>query len=296
MADVNMISAGSPIWVVIFARIFLKERLLVFDIINIFITLLGIVFIIKPPFIFGYDLSFELDHEYYVAGIVVFLGSVILQSNVYIILRLLKDVHFSVTLFMFGSIGALESSSVEQMQKKTKPQTINIFCSFLDDAWSPLCPCVRSRQSNDSGHRAPLIYWSVVIIKSQDYDPVSSAQVLLTVSLQIEEAVKVSITRKAGDILFAFMFQIFIFNVSTFIHRVLQYPIYLFQNLPGMWSIVGASLVAGAVLISSAKKIVDSLPENHVMKTTYLKCFYTKDSQDSVRSEKGAEEENCLKR
>ena len=118
MADVNMISAGSPIWVVIFARIFLKERLLVFDIINIFITLLGIVFIIKPPFIFGYDPSFVLDHDYYVAGVVVFLGSVILQSNVYILLRMLKDVHFSVTLFMFGSIGALESSS--EPQKKVK--------------------------------------------------------------------------------------------------------------------------------------------------------------------------------
>ena len=73
-------------------------------------------------------------------------------------------------------------------------------------------------------------------------------------------------------------------------------PYIFFQNLPGVWSIVGASLVAGAVLISSAKKIVDSLPEDHVMKTTYLQCFYTKYSHDSVSSEKGAEEENCLNR
>ena len=71
---------------------------------------------------------------------------------------------------------------------------------------------------------------------------------------------------------------------------------YLFQNLPGMWSIVGASLVAGAVLVSSAKKIVDGLPEDHVMKTTYLRCFYTKDSQVSVGSEIGTGEEICLKR
>ena len=59
---------------------------------------------------------------------------------------------------------------------------------------------------------------------------------------------------------------------------------------------MGASLVAGAVLVSSAKKIVDSLPEDHVMKTSYLKCFYTKDSQDSVGSEKGTVEETRLKR
>ena len=45
-----------------------------------------------------------------------------------------------------------------------------------------------------------------------------SAQVLLTVSLQIEEAGKVSIMRKAGDILFAFVFKIYIFNVSNFVY------------------------------------------------------------------------------
>ena len=156
MADVNMISAGSPIWVVIFARIFLKERLFVFDIINIFITLLGIVFIIKPPFIFGYDPSFVLDQDYYVAGVVVFLGSVILQSNVYILLRMLKNVHFSVTLFAFGSIGALESSSEPQ---KIKILISYIPCSFLDDARKPLCSRVRGGQIDDSGHRTALLCW-----------------------------------------------------------------------------------------------------------------------------------------
>ena len=54
--------------------------------------------------------------------------------------------------------------------------------------------------------------------------------------------------------------------------------------------------MAGAVLVSSAKKIVDGLPQDHVMKTTYLRCFDIKDSQDSVGAEKGTEEENCLKR
>ena len=40
-----------------------------------------------------------------------------------------------------------------------------------------------------------------------------TAQTGLTVSLQLEEAGRVSIMRKAGDILFAFLFQIFIFQV-----------------------------------------------------------------------------------
>ena len=126
--------------------------------------------------------------------------------------------------------------------------------------------------------------------------PVSSAQVLLTVSLQIEEATKVSIMRKAGDILFAFVFQIVIFNVSFCTLSKPSYPSYPFQILPGMWSIVGASLVSSAVLISSAKKIVDSLPEDHVMKTNYLRCFYRKDSSQDSEKEVGEEEENCLRR
>ena len=124
--------------------------------------------------------------------------------------------------------------------------------------------------------------------------PVSSAQVLLTVSLQIEEATKVSIMRKAGDILFAFVFQIVIFHVSFYTLSQL-YQNYPFQNLPGLWSIVGASLVSSAVLISSTKKIVDSLPEDHVMKTRYLQCFYRKDSSQDSEKEVGEEEENCLR-
>jgi len=88
------------------------------------------------------------------------------------------------------------------------------------------------------------------------------AQILLTVSLQLEEAGKVSIMRKAGDILFAFLFQILIFN-----------------DIPGIWSIVGASLVSVAVLISSGKKIVDNLPEDHNIKKKYLSCLYKKNDQ-----------------
>ena len=68
----------------------------------------------RPPFIFGQDSSYVMDSQYYVAAAINFVGAILLQSNVYIILRLLKDVHFSVTLFMFGSIGALVSSSANK--------------------------------------------------------------------------------------------------------------------------------------------------------------------------------------
>ena len=66
--------------------------------------------IFRPPFIFGYDPQFEVDSQYYIAGVIVFFGSVLFQSNVYIMLRMLKGVHYSVTLTNFGTIGMLESA------------------------------------------------------------------------------------------------------------------------------------------------------------------------------------------
>ena len=68
-------------------------------------------FFFRPPFIFGYDPSFTVDSEYYIASIVVFAGS-LLQANVYIILRMLKNIHFSVTLLVFGVVGTIESSGL----------------------------------------------------------------------------------------------------------------------------------------------------------------------------------------
>ena len=117
-------------------RIFLKEKLILFDICNIFITLVGILFIIRwltwnhsnwnyihdfsrPPFIFGYDPNFTIDGEYYIAGGIVFAGSVLFQSNVYIMLRMLKSIHFSVTLLVFGIIGAMESAGINYWKTST---------------------------------------------------------------------------------------------------------------------------------------------------------------------------------
>ena len=96
-----MLSAASPIWVVLLGRVFLKEKLGLVDVLN--------VVIIRPPAIFGYDPSFVLDPQYYVAAVILFAGSFV-QAGVYIILRLLKDIHYSVTLTNFGTIGALESA------------------------------------------------------------------------------------------------------------------------------------------------------------------------------------------
>ena len=53
LADVAMINASTSIFVNIHARIFLKEPLKVFDVINVFVTLLGILFIIRSELALG---------------------------------------------------------------------------------------------------------------------------------------------------------------------------------------------------------------------------------------------------
>lgn len=64
-----------------------------------------------------------------------------------------------------------------------------------------------------------------------------TAQVFLTVALQLEEANKMSILRKGWDIIFSFLFQIFIF-----------------KEFPNACSISGAILVALAIFLNGAKK------------------------------------------
>ena len=60
-----------------------------------------------------------------------------------------------------------------------------------------------------------------------------------------------------------------------------------------MWSIIGAIIVSLTVLMSSTKKIVDNLPEDHQIKTKYLRWFYKNDrSEDHNIQLQGLAEKN----
>ena len=89
-ADTALITAASPIFTVFFARLFIKEPVLIIDLINVAFIVFGMVLIVKPGFIFGYTNMFEYDSEAVYALIAVISSSLLLQPNVYIILRLLK--------------------------------------------------------------------------------------------------------------------------------------------------------------------------------------------------------------
>jgi len=203
IADANMISAASPIWTALMARVILKEPLGILDILNVILTILGLVFIIRPPIFYGYDTDLVVDDHHYIAAMIVF-ASTFLQAAIYIFLRFLKGVHYSVTLFNVGSVGAV------------------VLVAMVEILGQGACipPCGQTRQL-------------LLILGFMAF----TAQVFLTVALQLEEANKMSILRKGWDIIFSFLFQIFIF-----------------KEFPNACSISGAILVALAIFLNGAKK------------------------------------------
>lgn len=75
-------------------------------------------------------------------------------------------------------------------------------------------------------------------------------QILLTRSLQLEQAGPVSVVRAATDIALAFVWQL-----------------WLFDDVPDGWSITGAFLVTTCILITSVRKWVITLPEHSRIKS-----------------------------
>ena len=88
-----------------------------------------------------------------------------------------------------------------------------------------------------------------------------------------------SILRKGWDIIFAFVFQIFIFKVVLIRMKYLNMRQLFFQELPNRWSISGAILVALAIFLNGAKKIFfngpeENSPKNSLTEETSLKSKY----------------------
>ena len=90
IADVIMISASSPIFTVIYARWFIKEPILKADLLNFVVVFVGIILIVKPPFIFGWTELYTSDPQAKWAILGTILSCIFVQSNVFVVLRQLK--------------------------------------------------------------------------------------------------------------------------------------------------------------------------------------------------------------
>lgn len=216
LADASVIIFSTPVFVAIFARLFLKEACGLFNVFTIFLTLVGVVLITRPSFLFGEDISMVteqamLDHDpsnSKVWGAVAAISSTLFGANAYVTLRALKGIHYSVIMSNFGAFALVYTIAIGWCLK--------VLCM-------PYCSSDR---------------WLVLALGIFSF----LGQILLTISLQLEEAGPISIARSA-DIVFAFVWQIL-----------------FFKEIPSAYSIVGALFVAVSVILTGLKKWSKTLP------------------------------------
>lgn len=209
LADASVIVFSVPVFVALFARVFLKEPCGIWNTVSIILTLVGVVLITHPPLLFGEDLmSGHNDNYNKLRGAVAAFVSTIFGANAYVLLRVLKGLHFSVIMTNFGAIAILQT----------------LLYSF---AFGVLC------MPNCGTER-----WLVVCLALFSY----LGQILLTMSLQMEQAGPVAIARSA-DIVFAFLWQVMFFN-----------------EIPSMYSVFGAILVLSSVMLVGLRKWALALP------------------------------------
>lgn len=150
----------------------------------------------------------RLNHLY---GVLAALSSLIFSSSVFIFIRKAKGAHHAVIMFNFGWVAIIETT---------------ILTTLLNGFSMP---------------RTPFEWYLIVVLAVFSF----CGQMLLTRSLQLEQAGPVSVVRATTDITLAFLWQLIIF-----------------KETPDLWSIFGALVVSSCIVLTAMRKWVLSLPEH----------------------------------
>lgn len=207
LGDSTVIIFSTPIFVAIFSRVFLGERCGLFNFITIGITVVGIIFVAKPPSLFDEEASSgttsdaPASYANYFLAVIAALFSAIFTANAMILIRMLRELHHSVVICNFGIFAS----------------ALTFVLLVLTGGW-----CMPKCENR----------FLVLVLAVFSF----LGQVLLTISLRIEEAGIVSISRST-TIVFAFIWQIILFN-----------------QIPCFSSIFGALLIVFAVGLNALKK------------------------------------------
>lgn len=106
LADASVIVFSVPVFVAIFAYVFLREPCGLFNVFTIVLTLLGVILITRPTFLFG-NLAQEEKRNAW--GAVAAFGATLFGANAYVLLRALKSLHFAVVMANFGSFALAQT-------------------------------------------------------------------------------------------------------------------------------------------------------------------------------------------
>jgi drug/metabolite transporter (DMT)-like permease len=110
IANATVIILSMPVFVCIFARIFLKEPCGIFHCVAIGITLIGIGFTSKVGALVGLTSAEGVDKMKEIMGLLYSMGATVIGASVYIFVRKVKDCHNSVILFNFALVAIFETS------------------------------------------------------------------------------------------------------------------------------------------------------------------------------------------
>ena len=176
LGDAKTLQSTRPIFVAVFARIFLKEPCGLIEFLNTSLMLGGVICVMKPPVIFGevLDSTAQYDDESLVAAVLVFVTT-ILAGNITVILRTLRKDH----------VASLTA---------TNQIIIIMFSFFLIFA--------TGRELTTPSYEDRLLVLAVAT-GSLIY------AVLQTLALKLEDANQISLVDNSGGIIVAFLLQIF---------------------------------------------------------------------------------------
>ncbi|XP_076256742.1 solute carrier family 35 member G1 [Rhynchophorus ferrugineus] len=179
LSDASVIVFSVPVFTAVFARMFLKEPCGWFNIFSVIVTLIGVILITRPPIIFGNTIESLGDNGQTpeIWGAVAAFSSTLFGANAFVILRALKDVHFSVIMTNFGAFAFIQCLIVTY---------------FIGALCLPVCGLDR---------------YLIVALAIFSF----LGQILLTVALQLEQAGPVAIARST-DIVYAFIWQVLFFE------------------------------------------------------------------------------------
>ena len=113
-ADSMVIRYSSPIITAIFARFLLKEKFSWVNIVSFFLGVIGVLFVIRPAGLFGSKLGQApetLASAKYIAGTVLAGLGAVAAGSTFVFVKMLtsQNIHFSVIIFYFSSVGVLAS-------------------------------------------------------------------------------------------------------------------------------------------------------------------------------------------
>nr|XP_046916556.1 solute carrier family 35 member G1-like [Dermatophagoides farinae] len=269
MADSTIIILSMPVFVFVFARIFLKEHFGPYHVLALVMSIVGIIFASKLEIIFGKPMGEENDF--------------VINNN---------------TMIMTTTTTTTTTMATTEFFNDNGNQTMNETNYYIDDN-----PITKSMDLSDQligtlyslGATFVGCFVYVIIRKLKHVDkyvilfnfsiismiemvmidyffydiqlPTTGytpylifligilsfyAQLLLTRAIQIEEAGVVSVVRTSSEAFFAFILQII-----------------FFQQIPDLFTMIGAILVLSAVFLLSFRKYIIGLPDNHPMRIRF---------------------------